>query len=483
MIRPGLLLAALAALAGCAVGPDYERPAFGADAEWRQPVAGDAAGGADWWRNFGDPELASLVNRALAGNRELAGAVARVDAAIASRRAARGALLPAVVADARYTRFEQSLASPRVAQELVRAGIIPRDGEFYNASLETSWELDLAGGIRRSVERDDARAQAALAAADAVALQVAAETVAAYTDWQTFARRAEAARRNAALQSETLEIIEGKVRLGLTRRLDAVRAAAALAELRGRVPGLEAARAAARERLAVLVGTTSDQLALAVHAPDPAAPGEIPVGLKSELLRRRPDVLAAERTLAAAVADQGVAAAAFFPSLTLSASGGFEAGDVGDLMTSSCYWAMPANAAAGDARSSGIVPFVRWPLFQGGRLRAVRAAADARQREALADYEQAVLRAFADSESAIAGYASARRAAAAVREAQRFAAEAESLAARLYREGLVDYLTLLDAQRQLAVIDDALASAEGEVSLAAARLYKSLGGGWGDGAA
>ena len=470
MIRPGLLLAALAALAGCAVGPDYERPAFGADAEWRQPVAGDAAGGADWWRNFGDPELASLVNRALAGNRELAGAVARVDAAIASRRAARGALLPAVVADARYTRFEQSLASPRVAQELVRAGIIPRDGEFYNASLETSWELDLAGGIRRSVERDDARAQAALAAADAVALQVAAETVAAYTDWQTFARRAEAARRNAALQSETLEIIEGKVRLGLTRRLDAVRAAAALAELRGRVPGLEAARAAARERLAVLVGTTSDQLALAVHAPDPAAPGEIPVGLKSELLRRRPDVLAAERTLAAAVADQGVAAAAFFPSLTLSASGGFEAGDVGDLMT-------------GDARSSGIVPFVRWPLFQGGRLRAVRAAADARQREALADYEQAVLRAFADSESAIAGYASARRAAAAVREAQRFAAEAESLAARLYREGLVDYLTLLDAQRQLAVIDDALASAEGEVSLAAARLYKSLGGGWGDGAA
>lgn len=454
-------------LTGCAVGPDYERPDFGETAEWRVAETPADGGAPGWWRDYGDPALAAYVEQALAGNRELAAAVARVDAALAARRASAGARLPAVVADARYTRFEQSLVTPRVAEPLIRAGVIPRDGEFFNAGLEASWELDLAGGIRRSVERDDARAQAALAAADAVALQVAAETVIAYTDWQTFARRAEVAQRNADLQAESLRIIEGKVRLGLARKLDAVRAGSQLAELRSRVPGLEAAREAARERLAVLVGTTSDALTLELRDPDPDGPGTIAAGLKSDVLRRRPDVRAAERALAAAVAEQGVAAAAFFPSLTLTASGGFEAGDVGDLLS-------------GDARNSGIVPFLRWPVFQGGRLRAAQAAADARQREALADYEQAVLRAFADSESAIAGYGAANRAVIEVREAQRLAAEAESLAAKLYREGLLDYLSLLVAQRQLALVDDALAAAEGEVLLAATRLFKALGGDWTD---
>ncbi|MEM9057319.1 MAG: efflux transporter outer membrane subunit [Pseudomonadota bacterium] len=465
MRRTTIITLSALALAGCAAGPDYEAPTFGDDAEWRQSVDAEAGGDAGWWVDYDDPALAALVAQALEQNRELEAALARVEAAVAGRRAAFGARLPAVIADARYTNFEQSLVTPRVAEQLIRSGIIPRDGEFYNATLEASWELDLAGGIRRSVERADAQAQAAVAAAEAVALQVAAETATAYTDWQTFSHRVIAAERNVALQAESLSIIEGKVRLGLSRRLDAVRAGSALAELQSRVPPLVAAREAALERLAVLVGSESSALDLTLRAPDPAGPGTIAAGLKSDVLRRRPDVRAAERTLAAAVADQGVAAAAFFPSLTLSAAGGFEAGATSDLLS-------------GDARSINMVPFLRWPVFQGGRLRAAKANADARQREALANYEQAVLRAFADSESAIAGYSAANQAVLAVREAQKLAAEAESLAARLYREGLVDYLALLDAQRQLATVDDALAAAEGEVLLAATRLYKALGGDW-----
>lgn len=460
-----VMILSVALLAGCAVGPDYDAPAFGGETTWRQDVEPEAGGSAGWWRDYDDPALVALVDQALDNNRELEAALARVEAAVAGRRAAFGARLPAVVADARYTNFEQTVTSPRVAEDLIRAGIIPREGEFWNTTLEASWELDLAGGIRRSVERADAEAQAAVAAVEAVALQVAAETVSAYTDWQTFSHRVVAAERNVALQAESLKIIEGKVRLGLSRRLDAVRAGSALAELRGRVPPLVAAREAALERLAVLVGTESSALELVVRAPDPAGPGAIAAGLKSDVLRRRPDVRAAERTLAAAVANQGVAAAAFFPSLTLSAAAGYEAGVTSDLFT-------------GDARTVSIVPFLRWPVFQGGRLRAAKATADAQQREALANYEQAVLRAFADSESAIAGYTAAGQAVAAVREAQQLAAEAESLAARLYRQGLVDYLALLDAQRQLATVDDALAAAEGEVLLAATRLYKALGGDW-----
>lgn len=457
-------------LTGCAAGPDYRAPAFGDDTEWRIAPSATADADIGWWRDGGDPTLARLIALALEENRELEGAIARVEAAVAGRRVAGSVALPSLIADARYTRFEQSVITPRVAEELIRQGIIPRDGEFYNAALEASWELDFAGRIRRGIERADAQALAAVAAADGVALQVVAETAIAYTDWQALGERLRVAERNIELQSRTRDIIDGKVRLGLARKLDAVRAGATLAELRANLPALQAARTAAAERLAVLVGRTSEALAPLLadadaFAASPAKPSNLRVGLKSELLRRRPDIRAAERTLAAAVAGQGVAAAQFFPSVVLSASAGFEAGDTGDLFS-------------GDARSTGLVPFLRWPVFQGGRLRAEKAIADARQREALASYEQAVLQAFADSESAIAGYQGAWASLDAVAEAQALASEAETLAARLYREGLVDYLTLLDAQRQLAAIDDALAVSRGELRRAAVRLYKSLGGDW-----
>ena len=420
---------------------------------------------ADWWSTFDDAQLDGLVQRAIAGNRDLRVALARIDEARAGSAAARGARLPAVTADARYTWFEQSLESPANASALIRSGVIPRDGEFYNAALESSWELDLFGSIARRIERADADAALAAARFDAVQLQVIAETVSAYSDWQGFSRRADVAARNAQLQQQTLDIIRGKVRLGLARRLDEVRAASTLARLRSQIPTLSAARDAARERLAVLVGVTSQALELRQRPLERDAIAAVHVGLKADLLRRRPDVRVAEAALAGAVADQGIATAALFPSLALTASGGFEAGDVGDLF-------------GGDARSIGIVPFVRWPVFQGGRLRAALAAADARQRQALASYEQSVLAAFADTESAIAGYRAAQATLHDLAEAATLASEAESLANRLYRQGLSDYLTLLDAQRQLAATDDALIVAENQVMLSATRLYKSLGGGW-----
>ena len=462
-------MAALAVTAGCAVGPDYETPAFLPATDWSQAgnasVAADTPLSAAWWQAFDDAALDELVVRALENNRDLAAAIARVDEARAGSAAARGERLPALALDARYTWFEQSLESPQTAGPLIAAGVIPRDGEFYTGTLEASWELDLAGGIRRAIEAADAAALAQLAAADGVAVQVVAETVAAYVDWQGFTARADIARRNAALQASTLEIIRGKVRLGLTRRLDETRAVAELARLEATVPGLEAAAEGARQRLAVLTGATGAALPAAASGEVPAAPAAIPVGTPAELLRRRPDVRAAERQLARAVADQGVATAAFFPALTLTARGGFEAARTGDL-------------GAGDARTIGIVPFVRWPVFQGGRLRAALAAADARQAAALAEYEQSVLGALADTETALAGLSGSGRSLAELERAVAASRESEQLANRLYRQGLTDFLTLLDAQRQLALTEDALQAAAVSHSLNAVRLYRSLGGAW-----
>ncbi len=452
------------ALMGCAVGPDYIAPDLPTERAMLTSGATDAVDAA-FWRNEGYDDLATLVEQALANNKDVDAALARVREAQAGLVAARGTRLPAIAADARYTAFEQSIRSPQSAGPLIAAGVIPRDGEFYTTSLQASWEIDLFGLRRRQIEASQARLLAQTEQARAVALQVTAQTVIAYADWQSFSMRAAVADRNVALQQETLDIISGKVRLGLSRRLDQVRAESALAQLQAQVPQLQAAAVAARQRLAVLLGTTADTLKLTSSESLLRAPSNIAIGTQSELLRRRPDVAIAERLLAAATADQGAAVAAMFPQLTLTASGGFEAPGISEL-------------SSGEARTTGIVPFVRWPLFQGRRLRAARDAADARQQQALAEYEQTVLQAIADTESAIAAQRAAHDALARVNAATDAAREAEQLANKLYQQGLVDYLTLLDAQRQLALLDDALLVSKNTVMLSAARLYSALGGSW-----
>ncbi|MEM9171778.1 MAG: efflux transporter outer membrane subunit [Pseudomonadota bacterium] len=469
-------------LTGCAVGTDYTSPAQDETAGWQHTDAVDAAMDDAWWQRFGDTTLDTLVAQALEENRNLRTARWQVVEAQAGSAAAQGARLPALALDARYTNFEQSIESPQSAGPLIRAGVVPRTGEFYTVSGLASWELDPFGGLKRAAQAAGAREDAALANADGVALQVVSETVNAYSDWINFSRRATVAARNVELQQNTLNVIEGKVRLGLSRKLDAERAISELKRLQASLPQLTAQRDAARERLAVLVGRTSADLATILpslaqtDAPQddgitkPAdsrlsVPDTIAVGTPASVLRRRPDVRAAERQLAAATATTGQALAAFFPSLTLTASGGFEAEKTSEL-------------SSGNARAVGIVPFVRWPLFQGGQLRAQLRAAKAREQQALAGYEQSVLQALADTESAIVAFEAAGIALDRLRESRAAAARAELLARRLYREGLVDFLSLLDAQRQLASIDDAALAAEGQLVLAAVRLYKSLGGDW-----
>lgn len=457
---------AVALVAGCTVGADYAAPEFGTDGEWLAPQPGGAAE-AGWWTRYDDPVLQSLVAMALERNRDLAIADARLAEARARRATVRGGLLPAAGAVGAYTWAEQSVASPAGPSQLIAAGLAPRDVEFYEASLDVSWELDLFGGTRRRLEAATADAAATEADRAAVALQVVAETVAAYAEWRGLSRRIGIARQNVELLARTRDITARKVDTGLARPLDALRAESEFARTAAGIPDLEAARAASLQRLAILCGAAAGELPLPA-APEAVLPVNVeavPIGLRADLLRRRPDIAAAERRLAASSAALGAAQADFFPKLALNASGGFEAGDSGDLFT-------------GASRTVGIAPFVRWPVFQGGRLRAEYAAAGARSRAAMAAYERAVLAAFADAESAIAAFDSARASLLRWRTAAAASREAESIARRLYEQGLADFLTLIDAQRQRIATEDGEAQAQTRVRLNLARLYKALGGGW-----
>ncbi|WP_405232222.1 efflux transporter outer membrane subunit [Lentisalinibacter salinarum] len=466
-----LTTAGAVGLAGCAVGPDYEPPESDGG-EWLAPPDGVTTESlpAEWWSLLEQPEIGGHVEAALAENRDLRAAVARVEEARALRGVAAAALWPRLDAEGSYTWYEQSLNSPGAASQIISAGLASRDGEFYNARLDASWELDLFGASRRRLEAADAGSAAAAAAAAGTALSVVAETVSAWIEYRGARKRLAVTRRSVDAQAETLELTRSKVEIGLARELDALRAEAELRSTRARLPALQAAAAASADRLAVLTGRTPGEVraALAGELALPDSPASLPVGLRAEILRRRPDVIAAERELAAATAEVGGATAAFFPRLVLGASGGFEAGDVSDLAT-------------GDSRTLGIVPFLRWPVFQGGRLRAELRAAEARERAALARYEGAVLRALADAESALAAWAGERGTLAELRQASAAAAEAADIAARLYEQGLGDFLTVLDAERRLAETDDERVRAEIRALLALVRVYKALGVGTGVG--
>ncbi len=460
-----LLPAAAMLLGACAVGPDYRAPQVEPGA-WAEEAGGFSSDSppAEWWRLLGDERLDAYVAGALAGNREIRIARARLAEARALRGVTASVLWPELTGKAGYTWFEQSLNSPGAASQLIGAGLAERDGEFWTAGLDASWELDLFGGNRRRVESAEAAVAAAEAGAVGSALAVIAETVAAYVELAGADRRLAITAENLDAQRRTVELTRAKADIGLARELDVLRAEAEFRATAARLPGLRAAARASVNRLSILTGEPPGAAATA-GVSLPAVPPALPRGLRAEVLRRRPDVIVAERRLAAATAAIGVAVADFFPRLVLGAGAGLESQDLGEL-------------GNGDSRNQAIVPFLRWPVFQGGRLRAALAAAEAREREAAARYEQAVLVALEDAESALAAYEGARETLTELQRASAASAAAADIAARLYQKGLGDFLSVLDAERRRAETDDERVQAEIRVLLTLVRVYKALGGGW-----
>jgi NodT family efflux transporter outer membrane factor (OMF) lipoprotein len=468
--RAPWLLPLCLALAACAVGPDYHRPEVAMPAHYgvNGALQSEAAPQEAWWRAFGDPELDRLIGEALAQNFDLQAAWARVRQARAQRGVTAGADLPQLNASAQESRDGLSLNGEQFAN--LPKTLMPNPRRTFTddrVGVSASWEIDLFGYNARSVEAATARLGGSEAAAHATALAVAAEVARDYLDLRSLDERLRIAAQARDAAAGTLRLTRLRQSAGLAGGIEVATAEQSWRAAEAQLPPLESARRVDLDNLALLLGQTPHALdaRLAPRAGLPDVSGVIGVGVPSDLLQRRPDVRRAERELAAANAELGVAVAAQYPRFSLSAALGFDSIYRGSLTNAaSRYW------------SAG--PAVSLPLFAGGSLRAGVKAGEAARDEALAAYRQTVLQALADTESALMRV---DRSTARVREldgAEQAAATQLALMQRRVRAGEASELEALQSDSNLQQARDAALLAHSERIQALVALYRALGGGW-----
>jgi multidrug efflux system outer membrane protein len=445
-------------LAACAVGPNYQAP----QTPPAQFVGADAVGVATqpfearWWSQFGDPVLDDLVARALGGDLDLKTAAARVEEARALLGAAQRTRLPNVTAEASHSESDEQI--PGFTTDRV-------DIKSNQLGVASLWEADLFGRLRRGIEAAGAEEGAAEARLRDAQVLVAAEVALNYLELRGAQKRLAVAEANLGYQRETLDLTKVKLNLGSGTQLDVVTAQARLSATEAEIPPLKAAQTVAANRLAVLLGLRPGALTEEL-APRELAPHltTLAVGAPEDLLKRRPDIRAAERELAAATARIGVAKADLFPRLSLSGFIGFISGDASQIVDS-------------QSRAWSFAPALTWSGFgNGGRARV--AAAEARTDAALATYENTVLRALEETENAFAVYGAQRQRLTSLVEQAAASREAAELARVRYQQGVVDFLRLLDAERTRLSAEDALAAVETDLNASVVLIYKALGGGW-----
>ena len=465
-------------LGGCTVGPDYVAPKTAMPAAYTEHASAMAASAAApassatpsaahdmWWRDFGDPILDRLDDEALQSAPDLAMAEARVREARALRGVAGAAQYPELDAGAGYDRTR---GSANVPIGVPPGGLGPGiNGNLWQAGFDASWEIDVFGGTRRSIEAANASYQAAADERGDVVLTLLAEIARNYIELRGAQRRLGVAQDNLAIQQDALTLTRALFDAGLASRLDVLRAQAQVSDTQAVIPQLVTDAHAATYRIGALVGRPPEDLIAELDTPRPIPSpiADLPVGLPSDLLKRRPDIRAAERRLAAANARIGVAQADLYPHFSLTGVAGLESLDASSFLTA-------------PSRYFSIGPSISWLIFDAGKVRFTISAEQARTDRAAAAYQQAVLDALRDVETALVSYGQSR-----VRR-EHLAAEAEadrdavSVATRLYRQGLEDFLSVLDAERSLYETDDKLAQTDRDTALALVTLYKSLGGGW-----
>jgi multidrug efflux system outer membrane protein len=466
-----LLLVILAAAAGgCAVGPNYQQPAVNTPARWSEPLAGGEintpAALAGWWRNFHDPELDSLIERAVESNLDLRIAQARVREARAQYGIAAASLWPSADVAGSYARAQASHNQP-VLGSIPLPPDVPFENNVYEAGFDAAWEIDVFGGNRRATEAARAEVTASEFGRRATLITLLGDVARNYIDVRGYQHRLAIARENIQAQAAALAIANDRFTNGLSSDLDVQQAATLLATTRAEVPTLETALKASIHRLGVLMGQPPGTLLaeLSQTGPVPAAPPVVPVGLPSELLLRRPDVQRAERQLAAATANIGVARADLFPKFYLTGLGGFQSISASDWFTpGSQFWS--------------VGPTVQWRIFDGGRIRANIKVQDARQEQALAIYEQTTLTAFEDVENSLVSYANEQIRRRTLKDAVASSRKSLELANKLYANGLTDFINVLEAERSVYQAQDALVQSDRTVATDVVALYKSLGGGW-----
>jgi NodT family efflux transporter outer membrane factor (OMF) lipoprotein len=470
-IAATLVLAA--ASSGCATGPAYVAPIseapvsfVGAPAVERRPVNAGMVDMTAWWRSFDDPVLVSFVDRALAQNLDLQQARARVLQARAALKNADAALLPSATVSGQAGGNYQSLETPvgRIANAFPG---FDRSTEIYQLDLSASWELDLFGG--RDAARDAARADWAASAAGAVAarLSVAAQTADTYILIRSLQARLAVARDQARTQQRLVDLIALQYRKGIAAELQLRQAEGAAAQVEASVPSLQNDLDMAMNAIDVLVGAQpgASRTEFSVAAPIPAPPGISTAGGPAALLRRRPDIIAAERTLAASNARIGVAIAEYYPKFSLSGLLGTATTAIGGAFSSDA------------TQASGLLG-LRWRLFDFGRVDAEIQAARGRNAEALAAYRLTVLRASEDVENAFSTLVQEESRAATLARGEVALTRARATSDRAYKSGVVSLIEVLDADRRLLETRDSAIQARAAASRGAVASFRALGGGW-----
>lgn len=443
---------------GCAVGPNYSRPAVTTPTTWKEAAVTTNAAvlPQEWWTIFNDADLNGLETQAVAANQDLKRAVARVTEARAIARVSKAELYPNVAAGSAYSRDRYS--------ENRDIPAVKRETDDFSASFDWSYELDVWGRVRRNIEAANSDLAATETDLQVVLLTLSADVARNYQLLRSLDNERVVIEATIALRKDELQLQETRNKAGLINEVDVTRARTELANVEAELHAVLRRCAQTEHALAVLCGQPPANFSVAPKVTS-IVPPEIPAGLPSELLQRRPDVVAAEHNLEAANARIGVAKAAFFPTIKLTGAAGFASADLGSLVD----W---------PSRFASFGPSISVPVFQGGRNTANLKAAGARYEQNVATYRGAVLNAFREVEDSLSDLSTLAAQAEAVNRALVSAHDTAALANERYQKGLSSYLEVVDAQRAALQAERQDTQLCGQRAISTILLAKALGGGW-----
>jgi len=450
-------------LTGCMmVGRNHTAPDTITPDTWHQSVSADLSSGSSslekWWTRFNDPTLNRLIRTARESNRDLAIASERINEARAARGLSRSQLFPQadLTGAASRNRTSENLGSPAGGQT----------SDFYTTGLDAGWEIDFFGGVRRSLESADASVAATEEFYRDTMVSLLAEVAFAYIQIRTLDERIQLAENNIRNQRESVQLTQDRLDAGLSTELDVSQATTNLATTQAVVPALRNQRSIALNRLAVLIGRypAAAEAILGKNNGIPSPARSAGTGIPADLVRARPDIRAAERQLAAQTARVGVAEADLFPRFTLSGTFQLQALSASNLPES-------------NSRNYAFGPSFRWNIFNAGRIKSQIAIEESRTKQAYAHYENTVLKGVAEVEDALSSISNERDRLAALDTAVSASSRTVELVKGNYREGLIDFQNVLDAQRTIFANEDAQAVSRGQIAAAYVSLFKALGGG------
>jgi len=469
-------LALLAGLGGCSVGPDYIKPEIKLESFHNRSSnlptnvrsnSDDTVDLAAWWKGSNDPLLASIVEQVLAQNLDLAAAIARVEQSRAAAQAAGAELYPTVDFEGAATKQRQSLQSPLGALSRNLPGY-ERNQKELTAGAVASWELDVAGGLRRSASAAEATVQAAEAEHMGTRISVVAEAADAYTQIRGYQARLSVAADQIETDEHLLRLVQVRHRLGEVTERDEAQARALLKQARASVPLLRISLEAQLNRLDVLMGNQPGKAVVLLDnvTQIPTLPIVTSSLTPTDLLRRRPDIIAAERQLAASNERIGEAIADYYPKVSLSGAIGYDSVTGNHMFTSQAF-------------QPSIGGLIRWRLFDFGKIDAEVASAKGVNAEALARYRQSVLKGCEDVENALVTVVQTEERRKELTDEVSSLTRARDLSELAYKSGAITLTDVLDANRELLVARDSLSGTQADSTRAAVSLYRSIGGGWG----